>query len=72
MDLLTVKKYLENRKTVPLPDAALHFRVAPETIRPLFEIWVQKGKAKKLTGTAPCKGCCKCDPATLESYQWLG
>lgn len=50
---------------------ALHFRVEVDTLRPLVEAWVRKGKARKLPGsTAACKGCCTCDPATIELYEW--
>ena len=56
---------------MPLRDMALHFRVEVDTLRPLVEAWVRKGKARKLPGsTAACKGCCTCDPATIELYEW--
>lgn len=73
MDLLQVKHYLRERRIVPLQDVAVHFRVEVDTVRPLLELWVNKGKAKKHVGAAgTCKGCCKCDPATLETYEWTG
>ena len=74
MDLLQVKHYLRDRRFVPLQDIALHFRVDIDTVRPLVELWVIKGKAKKHDGPAgtTCRGCCKCDPATLEAYEWMG
>ena len=59
MDLIQVKQYLRERKIVPLRDMALHFRVEVDTLRPLLETWVRKGKVRKLPGsTAACKGCC--------------
>ncbi len=71
MDLIQVKQYLRERKIVPLRDMALHFRVEVDTLRPLLETWVRKGKVRKLPGsTAACKGCCTCDPATIELYAW--
>ena len=74
MDLLQVKHYLQERRIVPLQDVALHFRVDIDTVKPLLELWVNKGKAKKHAKPAAgtCKGCCKCDPATLETYEWTG
>jgi hypothetical protein len=74
MDLLQVKHYLRERRIVPLQDVALHFRVDVETVKPLLELWVGKGKVKKHAGAdaGTCKGCCKCDPATLETYEWTG
>ncbi|MDR3089439.1 MAG: FeoC-like transcriptional regulator [Desulfobulbaceae bacterium] len=74
MDLISLKKYLQERGTAPLSDIALHFATEPETARPLLDLWIGKGKVEKLIGASggACKGCCKCDPAMLESYKWLG
>ena len=72
MDLVQLKHYLCGRKIVPLQDMALHFKVDVETVRPLLEVWIAKGKVQKLAGAGgACQGCCKCDPATIEIYQWL-
>ncbi len=73
MDLIQVKQYIRERGIAPLQDVAVHFRVDVDTIKPLLEVWVQKGKTRKHSGsTRACKGCCKCDPATLEAYEWTG
>ncbi|WP_310601408.1 FeoC-like transcriptional regulator [Desulfobulbus sp.] len=73
MDLITVKQYLRMRKIVPLQDLAFHFQTEADSIRPLLDIWMKKGKVRKRTGDAAtgCKGCCKCDPATIEVYEWV-
>jgi len=72
MDLIQLKHYLHARKIVPLQDMALHFKVEVETIRPLLEVWINKGKVGKRAGVAgACRGCCKCNPAAIEIYQWL-
>ncbi len=72
MDLIQVKQYLRERRGVPLQDVALHFKVDVETVRPLLDVWINKGKVRKHAGTvAICKGCCKCDPATIETYEWM-
>ena len=72
MDLLKIKQYLRERKLVPLQDVATHFRVDVEAIRPLLDVWVNKGKAKRHANNLGCqKGCCKCDPASIETYEWL-
>jgi hypothetical protein len=73
MDLIQLKEYLRARKIAPLQDMALHFRTDVTTIRPLLAIWVGKGKVRQRPGSAvPCKGCCQCDPATIEVYEWIG
>ena len=73
MDLIQLKQYLRERRVAPLQDVALHFKVDIETVRPLLEVWINKGKLRKKGGAAgACKGCCKCDPATIEIYEWTG
>ena len=71
MDLMQIKQYLRTRKSAPLRDLALHFQVEAETVRPLLETWMRKGKVRKHPGqTATCAGCCRCDLATVEIYEW--
>ncbi|HBT97644.1 MAG TPA: sugar metabolism transcriptional regulator [Desulfobulbaceae bacterium] len=72
MDLIAVKQYVRERGVAPLTDIALHFKTDADTVRPLLALWIAKGKIKKRIVSAEfCKGCCKCDPALLESYEWL-
>ena len=72
MDLIQLKAYLRERRIVPLQEMALHFRTDTETIRPLLAVWIGKGKVRQRPGSAaPCKGCCQCDPATIEVYEWI-
>jgi hypothetical protein len=74
MDLIELKRYLHDRRIAPLQDMALHFKVDTETVRPMLDIWINKGKVRKQPGATAgaCKGCCKCDPATIEVYEWIG
>lgn len=72
MDLIHLKHYLRNRKITPIQDAAHYFQVDVETVRPLLQVWINKGKVRRQPGTTvACKGCCKCDPATIELYEWI-
>lgn len=72
MDLIQLKAYLRARKSTPLQDVALHFQTDVGAIRPLLAIWISKGKVRQVQGAKlPCKGCCQCDPATIEVYEWL-
>lgn len=72
MDLIQLKRYLRERKVVPLQDMAHHFRTDVETVRPLLAVWIEKGKVRRLPGSVnACKGCCQCDPATIETYAWI-
>jgi putative ferrous iron transport protein C len=71
IDLIQLKHYLRGRKVAPLQDMALHFKVDMTVVQPLLEVWVAKGKARKVVGSGNCGGCCKCDAATIELYTWL-
>lgn len=72
MDLIQLKTYLKAQKLTPLQDMVLHFQTEVGTIRPLLAIWIGKGKVRQVPGAAPsCKGCCQCDPAGIEVYEWL-
>lgn len=73
MLLSDVRNYLQENKKVLLVDLANRFDMDPDALRGLLQKWVSKGKVRKLSGDSGCsKGCCKCDPATLELYEWLG
>ena len=72
MDLIQLKNYLRLRRIVPLQDMALHFQTDIETVRPLLAVWIDKGKVQKRAGSSgSCKGCCQCDPAVVEIYEWI-
>ncbi len=72
MDLIQIKHYLRGRKIAPLQDVAWHFQADVETVRPLINVWINKGKVRRYMEYAPtCKGCCKCDPSAMELYEWL-
>ncbi|MFZ5772607.1 MAG: FeoC-like transcriptional regulator [Thermodesulfobacteriota bacterium] len=73
MILTELKKYLMARRVATLQDIACHFNMEPETIRPMLEKWLIKGKARRHANNLGCaKGCCKCDPAAIETYEWIG
>ncbi len=72
IDLIQLKQYLRGRKVTPLQDMALHFKVDIAAVRPLLEVWMAKGKVRNIEGVAAnCGGCCKCDAAAIELYEWL-
>ena len=72
MNLVQIKEYIKDRKLVPLQDIAFHFKTEVNTVQPMLDIWVRKGKVKKHAGNLGCQnGCCKCDPATITTYEWL-
>ena len=72
MILTDLKKYIRQRKLATLQDIAFHFKMEPETIRFMLEIWQTKGKIRRHANNSGCaKGCCQCDAATIETYEWI-
>ena len=72
MTTIEIKKYLIKRQIVTLKDIAVHFRMETGAIEPILEMWERKGKLKKYKGNIGCqKGCYKCDPAILVTYEWM-
>lgn len=69
--LSDLRSYLQAHGRAPLTDIALHLQMEPDAVRPLIEKWQRKGKIIKLEGDDNCGGGCnKCDPETIEIYQW--
>ncbi len=72
MVLSEIKVYLRKNRRVMLADIATHFDLEPDALRGMLQKWVSKGKVRKLAADTGCStGCCKCDPATLEFYEWI-
>ena len=44
MDLIAVKQYVKTNRQVSIRDVALHFKRDADTVRPLLDVWVGKGK----------------------------
>ena len=69
--LSELRSYLQSHGRAPLSDIALHLRMEPDAVRPMLEKWQRKGKVIKLESSDDCdNGCNKCDPETVEIYQW--
>jgi putative ferrous iron transport protein C len=71
MILTDIKKYLIEKKRAPLMDIAHHFNTTPDAIKGMLEHWIRKGSVRHLEGSSCNKGCCQCDPASLEIYEWV-
>ena len=72
MILSELRDYLKANRRAGLADMALHFNVESGAIRGMLEQWIRKGKVRKLpSGTLCGDGCCKCDPETVELYEWM-
>ncbi len=71
MILSELRDYLKINQRAALTDMAHRFNTDPEALRGMLDKWVAKGRLEKLPqGTACGGGCCKCDLATTEIYEW--
>jgi len=72
MILSDLKNYLKEHKRVALGDLANRFSMEPDALRGMLDKWINKGKVRKLASGARCgTGCCQCDPAQIELYEWV-
>lgn len=72
MILSDVRSYLKEQKRVALKDIETRFNIDADALRGMLAKWISKGYVKKLpSGTSCSSGCCKCDPALTELYEWI-
>lgn len=72
MILSELTAYLIEQKRAALPDISLHFDSDQEALRLMLSLLERKGRVRKLPeGTACGGGCSKCDPASIEIYEWV-
>ncbi len=76
MSLLELKEYLQNRYIVSINDLSVHFKTTPETLEPMLEHWIRKGKLlRKESSGGSCGGkhsICSCSDSEQVWYQWIG
>ncbi len=71
MILSELRDYLKTNGRAALLDMAHRFDTDPDALRGMLDKWVAKGRVVKLPQGTECGGCCKCDPATTEIYEWV-
>lgn len=74
LSLLELKKYLQSRNIVSIADLCIHFNTLPETLEPMLEHWIRKGKLRRETSEGSCgskKSSCSCSEGHHIWYQWI-
>ena len=71
MILTELKSYLIKNNRATLTDISHHFDIAPDAVKGMLEHWIRKGKVRQIEGSVCNKGCCQCNPANLEIYEWI-
>ena len=73
MILSEIRNYLKEHGRAAVYDLAQAFDAETDAIRGMLSEWERRGKVRRLPGGTPCGGgCCKCDPASVEIYEWRG
>lgn len=73
MILSDLRSFLQEQKRVALKDMEMRFNIDADALRGMLNKWITKGYVRKLpSGTACSSGCCQCDPALTELYEWVG
>lgn len=71
--LSQLRDYLSTRKRAAIGDLAVRFDADPDAVRGMLDTWMRKGKVRRVgPAAADCGGCHKCDPVSLEIYEWVG
>jgi hypothetical protein len=71
MILSELRSYLKEKKRVTLHELVVHFDIDADALRGMLGKWISKGKVRQLPVGSGCgTGCCKCDPALTEFYEW--
>lgn len=72
MILSELRDYIKQQQRVALIDLVNHFNIEANALRAMLAKWIDKGKLRKTALESNCgTGCCKCDPALTEIYEWL-
>lgn len=72
MILSNLTDYLAEHKRAALTDISYHFDSDPEALRMMLSMLERKGRVRKLpAGTICGGGCSKCEPASIEIYEWV-
>jgi putative ferrous iron transport protein C len=72
MILSELRSYLQEQKRVALKDMTMRFNIDADALRGMLGKWISKGYVRKLpSGTSCSSGCCQCDPALTELYEWV-
>ncbi|GAB3375570.1 FeoC-like transcriptional regulator [Azotobacter armeniacus] len=73
MILSEIGQYLRQHGRASLRDLATATGSTPEAVEAMLATLERKGRVRRLSAGSTCgTSCCKCDPATLALYEWIG
>ncbi len=69
MILVNLKAYIQKHHAVSLFELTQAFGVQADALRPMLNIWINKGVISKANKTPQCGSrCLKCEPTLTEMY----
>jgi|APTNR8051073442_1049403.scaffolds.fasta_scaffold04533_7 hypothetical protein len=71
MILTDVRQYLCAHGRASLTDLSHRFDVEPEALRTMLDVWVGKGRVRRLDAGPACGSCCGCAETPAEVYVWV-
>jgi hypothetical protein len=73
MIISRLSAYLQQHQRASLHDMALGLDTDAEALRSMLAVLERKGRVSRLpSGTSCSGGCGKCQPHTVEIYEWTG
>jgi len=72
MIIADLRRFLAEHRRVSLVDLSQRFHSDPDAMRGMLTVLERRGEVRKLpAGTFCSSGCGKCDPASVEIYEWM-
>lgn len=72
MILSRVSDYMKQHRRASVLDLAHGLDAAPDALKGMLGILERKGRVRRLPAGTACNGCHKCDPNSVELYEWVG
>ena len=73
MIISRLSAYLQQHRRASLHDMAHGLDTDAEALRHMLGVLERKGRVSRLPSGTPCSGGCgKCQPGTVEIYEWTG
>lgn len=77
MILAELRDYVQRNRVVSIAGLIAHFDMDPNTLREMLEVWIRKGKIRKVQvddcSSSPimCQKCLQCHMQSAELYEWI-
>jgi hypothetical protein len=74
--LTALRDFLTERGRVSIKEIGIHFDSSPDAARQAIDLWVAKGRVRRVDGAGCCPkagaGSCACASAPDEIFEWTG